>query len=83
MFFLISTSLSRFPFVSLFLLPIHASPAIEKVRSIGAEDAGITSKSQATSDRVGNCVSDFTSVVKVLDFLVVFVIVIVCSLYDF
>lgn len=60
LFVLISTSLSKFVFDNRFLLPKHESPATEKNLSIGAEDAGITSTSHATADKVGNNDSDFT-----------------------
>ena len=39
-------------------LPIQQYPAIEKVRSIGALDAGTTIKSTAKRKRFGNVVSN-------------------------
>ena len=61
MLFLINTSLSRLLPLRLFLFLIHAFPAIEKVLSTGAKEAGTTSKSHANLESTGNSDSDLTS----------------------
>ena len=53
LFFRSSISRSRFLSDKRFRLPEVASPAVEKVRSTGVDDAGITKVSIATVDRSG------------------------------
>ena len=58
LFFVTKTSLSRLLSVSLFCLPMHDAPAVEKTLSMAVEDAGMVSKSKAILDSIGYVASE-------------------------